>query len=314
MPASRPLPSSPASPSHRTGPRRALRTAALPITAAAALGLSALAAAPASADPAPAETGRYVALGDSFTAGPGIPEETDPDCARSDRNYPTLTAAALSPSSFTDVSCSGATTEHMTGPQGSAPPQLDALDAETELVTLGVGGNDVGFAGIIARCVVLGGLDPNGEPCKTSYTSGGTDELAERVDETAPKIDAVLEGIAERSPQARVLVVGYPVILPDDGSNCHSTVPIAAGDAPWLRDTEKHLNTMLAERAEAHGAEYVDTYTGSIGHDLCKPADVRWIEPLEGVDAAGVHPNAAGHEGMAQAVLGVAAPAPAGRP
>src|SRR5690606_2559058 len=140
------------------------------------------------------------------------------------------------------------------------------------------------------------------------------DELAERVDETAPKIDAVLEGIAERSPQARVLVVGYPVILPDDGSNCHSTVPIAAGDAPWLRDTEKHLNTMLAERAEAHGAEYVDTYTGSIGPDLCKPADVRWIGPLEGVDAAGVHPNAAGHDRMAQAGLRVAAPAPAGRP
>ncbi|WP_017558773.1 SGNH/GDSL hydrolase family protein [Nocardiopsis baichengensis] len=297
-------------PSPRT---RRLGLAAAPV-AAAALVLPMLGAAPASAVSVPTDGAvqEYAALGDSFTSGVGIPDEVDAECGRSDRNYPTLVSADLSPGSFTDISCGGATTEHMTEPQGSNPPQFDALGAGTDLVTLQVGGNDMGFADIVTRCAFLGTFNPYGEPCKNSYTYGGTDRLQERIAETAPKIDGVLEGIAERSPDARVLLLGYPVIMPDDGSNCHSTVPIAAGDAPWLRDTQKSLNDMLAERAQAHGAEYVDTYTGSIGHDLCKPQDVRWMEPLNAVDAAPVHPNAAGHEGMAGAVLGTAAPVPAG--
>lgn len=293
---------------------RRLSPAAVPL-AAAALAAPLLGTAPASAAPGPAEdaVAAYAALGDSFTSGVGIPDQVDAECGRSDRNYPTLVSADLSPGSFTDLSCGGATTEHMTEPQGSNPPQFDALEADTDLVTLQVGGNDMGFADIVTRCAVLGAFDPNGQPCKDSFTSGDGDELQGRIDETAPKIDGVLEGIAERSPDARVLLLGYPVIMPDDGSNCHGTVPIAAGDAPWLRDTQKSLNDMLAERAQAHGAEYVDTYTGSIGHDLCQPEDVRWMEPLKAVDAAPVHPNAAGHEAMAGAVLGTAAASPAGR-
>ncbi|MEU1392232.1 MULTISPECIES: SGNH/GDSL hydrolase family protein [unclassified Nonomuraea] len=247
--------------------------------------------------------GHYVALGDSYTAGPGIPSQTDADCGRSDRNYPTLTAAARTVATFTDVSCAGATTAHMTGSQGAAPPQLDALRPETDLVTLGIGGNDINVSGIIGRCVILGKLNPGGSPCKASYTLAGIDQLAGRIAATGDKIDAVLQEIRRRSPGADILVVGYPVIMPDDGSNCYSTVPIAKGDAPWLRDVEKRLNTMLAARAAAGGAGFVDTYTGSVGHDLCKPLDVRWMEPMEGVDSAGLHPNAAGHQAMSTAVL-----------
>ncbi|RCG29216.1 SGNH/GDSL hydrolase family protein [Streptomyces diacarni] len=246
---------------------------------------------------------RYVALGDSYTSGPGIPEQTDENCGRSDHNYPTLVTAALAPGTFADASCGGATTAEMTAPQGTAPPQFDALNESTDLVTVGIGGNDIGFGGIVARCVLLGALVPNGAPCKASYSLGGSDELAARIEATATKIDEVLRGIQDRSPGARVLVVGYPALLPEDGSNCPRTVSLASGDAPWLRDTEKRLNSMLAERAEASGAEYVDTYTGSVGHDLCKPVGTRWAEPLQAVDAAGFHPNAAGHQAMSQAVL-----------
>ncbi|MFF4190485.1 SGNH/GDSL hydrolase family protein [Nonomuraea sp. NPDC001831] len=247
--------------------------------------------------------GHYVALGDSYTAGPGIPTQTDADCGRSDRNYPTLTAAARAVAIFTDVSCAGATTENMTGAQGAAPPQLDALRPETDLVTLGIGGNDINVSGIIGRCVILGKLNPGGSPCKASYTLAGIDQLAGRIAATGDKVDAVLQEIRRRSPGADVLVVGYPVIMPDDGSNCYATVPIAKGDAPWLRDVEKRLNTMLATRAAAGGARFVDTYTGSVGHDLCKPLGVRWMEPMEGVDSVGLHPNASGHQAMSAAVL-----------
>ena len=83
----------------------------------------------------------YVALGDSYTAGPIIPvQQTDPlGCLRSDHNYPHLVAAALGVSNFRDPSCSGAETEDMTMPQGVSPgpnpPQFDSLAADTQLVT-----------------------------------------------------------------------------------------------------------------------------------------------------------------------------------
>src|SRR5262249_56835129 len=54
----------------------------------------------------------YVALGDSYTAGPLIPlQETDPlGCLRSDHNYPHLVAGALGVSGFKDPTSSRAET------------------------------------------------------------------------------------------------------------------------------------------------------------------------------------------------------------
>ncbi|MGW0391258.1 SGNH/GDSL hydrolase family protein [Streptomyces sp. NPDC003042] len=292
---------------------RPARTTVAAVAASAALaattGLGASTASAADAHGATASTAstalnRYVALGDSYASGAGVPDQVDSACARSHRNYPALVNAALAPAAHKDVTCGGATTVHMTSAQNaSAPPQLDALSADTDLVTLTIGGNDVGFAGIILRCVTLGAFNPGGSPCKTSYTWTGTDQLAAAVNATAPKIAATLDGIRQRAPRARILVTGYPAILPDDGTNCPSVVSIARGDAPWLRDTHKRLNTMIASQAAAHGAVYVDTYTKSIGHDICKPAGTRWMEPLVTNAAAPFHPNAAGEQAMAEAVL-----------
>jgi hypothetical protein len=113
----------------------------------------------------------------------------------------------------------------------------------------------------------------------------------------------VLDAVHARSPQARVLVVGYPAIMPDTGSGCWPSMPIAFNDVAYLRAKEKELNAMLAAQAAAHGATYVDTYTPSIGHDVCTSSSVRWVEPIiPGNTAAPVHPNARGMAGMAAAV------------
>ncbi|MET9324123.1 SGNH/GDSL hydrolase family protein [Streptomyces sp. NPDC003038] len=282
---------------------RHARTTVAALTATAALattvGLGA-----SSASAAGTAVDRYVALGDSYASAAGVPDQVDSACMRSHRNYPALVNAALTPTAHKDVTCGGATTVHMTSAQHpSAPPQLDALGAGTDLVTLTIGGNDVGFAGIIVRCVTLGVFNPGGSPCKSSYTWTGTDQLATALNSTAPKIAATLEGIRQRAPKARILVTGYPAILPDDGTNCPWVVSIAKGDAPWLRDTHKRLNAVIASQAAAHGAVYVDTYTKSVGHDICKPAGTRWMEPLIATDAAAFHPNAAGEQAMANAVL-----------
>ncbi|MFH8715455.1 SGNH/GDSL hydrolase family protein [Streptomyces zaomyceticus] len=287
-------------------PSRRARTAAALTAVTAALATAAgLGAGPAAA--AGTAPDRYVALGDSFASGAGVPDQADADCMRSSRNYPALVNAALAPAAHEDVTCGGATTVHMTSAQNaSAPPQLDALSADTGLVTLTIGGNDVGFADIIVRCVTLGAFNLVGSPCKSSYTWTGTDRLAATVDAAAPKIAAAIDGIRQRAPRARILVTGYPAILPDNGTNCPWAATIAKGDAPWLRDTHKRLNTVIATQAAARGAVYVDTYTKSIGHDVCKPAGTRWMEPLITNAAAPFHPNAAGERAMADAVLAAA--------
>lgn len=273
----------------------------------AALGGCALVAAstsPAAAGPAGHGHGlSYVSLGDSYTSGPVIPTQVDANCARSDHNYPSLLAARLGATAFKDVSCAGATTVEMWKEQGTNGPQLDALGRNTDLVTVQIGGNDVGFGPIIATCARLAAQDPAGDPCERSYTASGYDELALTVLRTAPKIDRVLRAVHARAPHARVLLVGYPDLLPDDGSGCAPSVPFAAKDFPYLRDTEKRLNLMLRAVAAWNRAEYVDTYGPTVGHDMCQaPAD-RWIEPLRpAAPAAPAHPNAQGEAAMAQAV------------
>ncbi|GAA2986001.1 SGNH/GDSL hydrolase family protein [Streptomyces fulvorobeus] len=284
-------------------PSRSARTVVAVTSASAALlAITGLAGAPAVA--AEADVTRYVALGDSYASAAGVPDQVDAACTRSSRNYPSLVTAALDPAAARDVTCGGATTVHLTTSQNpTAPPQYDALSADTDLVTLTVGGNDVGFASIIVRCVGLGLLNPSGSPCRTSYTWTGTDTLARTIDDVAPRIAAAVDGIRARAPQARVLVTGYPAIVPDDGTNCPSVVSIAKRDAPWLRDIHKRLNSVIAKQAADRGATYVDTYSKSVGHDVCKPAATRWVEPLVTSAAAPFHPNAAGERAMADAVL-----------
>jgi lysophospholipase L1-like esterase len=273
-------------------------------------------AAPAAADESYGESpgDTYVALGDSYAAGPLIPLQTGmpPGCQRSNRNYPALVAETLGVPGFRDVSCSSATTEHLGGsqsvPLGVNAPQLDALGADTELVTLTIGGNDIGFGEIINECARRSPQQPFGAACKDFYTAGGSDELAERIDATAPKIADALAAIEDRSPDARVLLVGYPAILPDSGPGCFPVVPFSPGDVAYLRETEKRLNAMLAAEADAAGVDYVDTYTPTIGHDVCQLPGVKWIEGLvPTAPAAPVHPNALGMAGIAAVVVGALA-------
>jgi lysophospholipase L1-like esterase len=264
----------------------------------------------------------YVALGDSYAAGDGIPAQFDvaSGCERATHSYPVLVAGhlRLNPSQYRDVSCSGAKIADLTAPQhtGSAtnPPQLNALSADATLVTLGIGGNDLGFSGILTRCVehdVLGVLaalafhaTDNRAPCRASYTSNGTDVIQQKIQAAAGPLAAALLRIHDRAPHARVLVVGYPDLLPaSDRGACARVLGIASGDVAYLNDAELQLNRLLRSQATAAGDGYVDTYTPSMGHDACTAPSTRWIEPLvPAAPAAPMHPNTAGQQGIADAV------------
>jgi lysophospholipase L1-like esterase len=273
----------------------------------AALAVS-LVAALAAAGPATAADPSYVALGDSFTAGPLIPLQIPPfGCLKSNNNYPHLARPSIKWPAFRDPSCSGAQTKHMTQPQnvrpdGPNPPQLDSLDANTRLVTLGIGGNDIGFSEIIENCGSA--TSPQGSPCQDHYVQNGRDEISERIKATAPKVAAVLQEIHARSPKADVYVVNYLPILPDSGPGCWPQMPVADADVPYLRAKHKELNAMLAEQAALNGAGLVDAYTAGIGHDACQLPVVRWVEPAVPVNAAApFHPNLGGMQGTAAELL-----------
>jgi lysophospholipase L1-like esterase len=242
--------------------------------------------------------GHYVALGDSYASGPLIPDQSlDPiGCVRSNHNYPSDLARSLGVP-LHDVSCGGATTDDMLGsqsvPLGSNAPQFDALTADTDLVTVTIGGNDLGFTSILETCAVASLANPFGHPCQNHYTAGGTDQLAAQVAATAPKVAAVLSGIRQRAPQATVVVVGYLRILPPSGG-CWPVVPIARGDVPYLGGVEHELNAMLGTQAQAAGDVFVNPGDAT-GHDVCQPESHKWVEGIvPTAPAFPVHPNAAG--------------------
>lgn len=247
----------------------------------------------------------YVALGDSYTAGPGIPEQraTPPGCERSTHNYPALLAAGLGLHDYTDVSCSGAKTDNMKAaqavPRGTNPPQFNALRPDTDLVTLTISGNDIGFTEIVFTCARVSVRDPLGNPCERESTAGGHDIYAQRIEAAAPKVGQVLEGIHERSPQATVLLVGYLRILPPS-NGCYPVFPVARGDVPYLDGLQQQLTSMLADQAFKHGAAFVDSYASSKGHDACQVPQDRWVEGVVPSNrAAPVHPNATGMQAVA---------------
>ena len=253
--------------------------------------------------PASATAQEYVALGDSFTAGPLIPVQVPIfGCLKSNNNFPNLTARELG-LPLKDASCSGAETEDMTNPQGVSPdgpnpPQFDRLSKKTRIVTLQTGGNDIGFSSIAEDCT---STTNEGTPCQDRYVHDGRDEISERIQATAPLVAAVLDGIAARSPKARVFVVNYAAILPHTGSGCWPQMPITDGDVPYVRAKQEELNAMLATEAAAAGAELIDWYAASVGHDACQPPVIRWVEPVVPVNAAApIHPNLGGMLGASQ--------------
>ena len=274
--------------------------------------LAALAASIAVTVPASTATAApsYVALGDSYAAGPAIPLQIAPyGCAKSDHNYAHLARDDLGFAAFRDPTCSGAETEDMTQTQGVTPgpnpPQFNSLDAETQVVSLTIGGNDIGFSGIAEDCFSLTPAgspeEPGGSPCKDKYTNpDGSDEVSRRIAETGPKVAAVLQGIHTRSPSARVFVVNYSAILPHEGGGCWPQLPLAEGDVPWLRAKQEELNAMIATQSLANSATVVDIYAASRGHDACQLPSVRWVEPATpSSPAAPVHPNIWGMEAAA---------------
>jgi hypothetical protein len=252
----------------------------------------------------------YVALGDSYSAGPLIPQQR-PDalgCLRSTNNYPAFLATYFSLTRFTDVTCSGARTrdlrerQHTIVPGPSPAPQLAALTPTTDLVTLGIGGNDFGlFGSMISTCEEVASQDPDGAPCKEHFTVDGVDTKARDARRIQGHVARAVRAITARSPRADVFVVGYPRLLPTRGT-CEA-VPFADGDYRWGNKIERILNRSIRRAAENNGATYIDLYPASRGHHACA-GDRAWINgsEIKPLRAANFHPFLRGMRGISRAV------------
>lgn len=252
-------------------------------------------------------TKKYVALGSSMAAGPGIrPRDRHAPlrAGRSAANYPHVVAQRLG-FNLADVTYSGATTAHLlTDRQNDEPPQVSALNGSEELVTITIGGNDVGYVPMLTAA----GLPA---PVRFLPVLGGL--LREMLDPTARDralvaLDRALKDVGrtvrQRAPRARVMFVDYLTLLPPAGQDA---APLSGVDAALGRRIAATLERLTAEAAAETGCELVRAADASRGHhawsaDPWATKPTRYGLPIPGRPFP-AHPNAAGMRAVADLVI-----------
>lgn len=250
------------------------------------------------------EPAQYVALGDSYAAGSGvlpIVKDRNPLCLQSSRNYPHVLASSIG-ANLDDRTCGGAATDDFTNAQyPGTPAQLDAVDDGTDLITISIGGNDGGLFGTSIQECALAGLSTGGfgNPCERKYGNKYNDIIDTIV---YPNVKRALQLTKAKGPNARIVVVGYPWIMPQT-RGCFPLMPVARGDVPYVRALQARMHDRIEQAASEEGVEYVDLEAASEGKDTCGKLTTRWVEPvLGGTNPVIVHPNARGEAGIANVV------------
>jgi lysophospholipase L1-like esterase len=250
-----------------------------PLAALAAAPLFLLpAAAPAGAAPAP----RYAALGDSYAAGVGAGayDPVSAACHRSTRSYPELWRAANGPADFLFAACDGATTADV------ERDQVPRVPADATLVTLTVGGNDLGFGDAVIACL---------QPLTTdAYCDSVLDESERRLREEIPgRLDTLYRALDAEAPAARVVVTGYPRML---GTADTCLIGTAARRARFNALTDA-ADDLIERQAVKQGFRFADVRTAFDGHGVCRGGADEWIHPITLPLWESYHPRAAGQSG-----------------
>jgi len=281
------------------------RATALVLTASLASSAAAGAASTAGSRHVVRDAPRYVAMGSSYASGPGVGtyDASSGACARSTSNYARLFAVARG-YELVDVSCSGATIRDVLVGSESLPPQIDAVDRRTRLVTVTIGGNDVGYM-----------ADLLGRSCRDEAITNGTsaaacevlpsDEVTRRFAALPADLLAVASAIRSRSPSVMIVFVEYLPALPGAGT-CPQRVPLAPADADAMRATYDRLTTDFVDAASRSGALLVRDARIGTGHDACSASPFvaqyhpavtpGWDSPVP------YHPNQAGMSAVAAAL------------
>jgi lysophospholipase L1-like esterase len=249
---------------------------ALPVVAASAVPAVA-AAAPASAP----SSVRYVALGDSYSAGLGAGNNiaSSGSCDRSNDAYPALWSKANLPASYASVACSGATTSTVLS------NQISALSAATTLVSITIGGNDVGFQSVMETCVLFA--------TSTCVGAIGVAE-SEMASQLPGELDSVLNAITASAPNARVVVLGYPHLY--DLGRSAGCIGLSTTDRTDLNQAADLLDGQIQAAAFRHDDVFGDARSAFAAHEICDSAS--WLHSVNIFDISeSYHPTAAGQAG-----------------
>jgi lysophospholipase L1-like esterase len=241
----------------------------------AALALGITSAIAATSSPARAASSvHYVALGDSYASGVGAGNESG-SCDQSPNAYGPLWASANSPASFTFSACSGATTSSVIS------SQLSSLSASTTLVSITIGGNDVGFSSIMETCV----LD------STSACESAVSKAEQYANNTLPgNLRALFADIKADAPNASVVVVGYPDFYDLSAWFC---IGLSSGDHQALDNGINDLDGVLQTAASNAGFRFADVRPAFSGHELCDGSG--WLNSINIFDIhTSYHPTATG--------------------
>jgi len=262
---------------------RSVRISALVLAATLAATFS---AGPASAAPAGTslDRGGYVALGDSFSSGngSGTYDKAAGSCNQSDHAYPQLTAKSYPGVPFTFAACSDATTGSVVA------SQLSRVSAATTTITITIGGNDIDFASTVASCV------RSDAACMQAVATA----LARIADTLPARLDAAYSAIAARAPKARLVVLGYPRLFGTGTCPSFTEIHYNASRRALIDLGADRLDAMIAQRAAAAGAQFIDPRNAFADHGVCSA--VPWINaPLTGSIEGWFHPNAAGQQAYA---------------
>jgi lysophospholipase L1-like esterase len=222
----------------------------------------------------------YVALGDSYSSGVGSGDyiSSSGSCDRSPNAYSALWATAHAPASYTSVACSGATTATVIS------GQLSALSASTTLVSITIGGNDVGFANIMETCALDG----------TSSCVAAVQSAENYAQSTLPGLlNTTYNDIRSHAPNAHVVVLDYPVFYAL-GTLC---IGLSATSHSKIDEGIGIVDGVIKTAAAAHSFTFGDVRNNFVGHQLCG-SGTNWLHSLNITDITeSYHPTAAGQSG-----------------
>lgn len=261
---------------------------------------------------------RYVAMGSSFAAGPGLKPRADGSPRRAGRsaaNYAHLIAQRLG-LDLTDVTYSGATTGDVLQARADGwPAQVDAVTAGTTLVTITCGGNDIGYLPRLTLASLPRPL-PALPPVRRRVDSYADPRLTdERFDALRENLAAIAAEVRRRAPGCRLVFVDYLTIVPPNpagsapvgGAPAIPTGALPADVAEWGRQVSRRLAEVTQTAAADAGCDYAPASAASAGHHAwaAVPWTRRFHLSLRG--GAPYHPNAAGMSAVAdlvQSILG----------
>ncbi|MFC9473120.1 SGNH/GDSL hydrolase family protein [Nocardia sp. NPDC056952] len=246
-----------------------------------------------------------MALGDSYSAMADHTRLADAGCMRSTRSYPYVLQSIIGAARFDSAGCGDAMTTHMVQPQQTAfgvnPAQFDRLSADVDLVTVTIGANDMGFLAQAGVCDVGPALGDTRATCPADLSAVESERWRTRAQAAADGVRATIESIRTRAPKALIVYVGYARLFPPSGT-CATLpgLPASLIEYAYIRHTM--FLEKLTGAAEDAGATVVRPDRVA-GYDMCRSADVRWVEPLIPAEVTSpIHPNARGAAAIAALV------------